>query len=73
MIAGLFDGDFKERMIEALQLVLLFLPPANRRILHMLLKLLHKTVNKDELILDPNMSNKRLVRHITYSAYNHSY
>ena len=58
---GLCSESRDKRLVQSLQLALLFLPPANRRILHMLLKLLNKTASNTELILDPEISNKKLV------------
>lgn len=60
-LPGLFDKEFHERLVKSLQLVLLFLPPSNRRVLHMLLKLLNKTSTNTDLVFDRDVPNKQLV------------
>ncbi|XP_052243752.1 DEP domain-containing protein 1B-like isoform X3 [Dreissena polymorpha] len=44
--------DCTERIVKALQLVCLLLPPANRRRLHLLLRLINKMATNDKLVLD---------------------
>ncbi|XP_067928930.1 DEP domain-containing protein 1A-like [Watersipora subatra] len=56
----LFDEGYRQRLVKCLQLVLLFLPPSNRRVLHMLLKLLNKTSSNKELVFESGLSNRRL-------------
>ncbi|KAF6018784.1 DEPDC1 [Bugula neritina] len=57
---GLFQEN-EQRLTKSLQLILLFLPPSNRRVLHMVLRLLHKLSKNKQLVLDENKSNKALV------------
>lgn len=61
LLIGLCSESRDRRLLQSLQLILLFLPPANRRILHMLLKLLNKTASNNELTLDSEVSNRKLV------------
>lgn len=49
-------------MTKALQVVCLFLPPASRRKLQFLLKLLSKMAANSLLVLDPDQSTRSLVR-----------
>ncbi|XP_052243755.1 DEP domain-containing protein 1A-like isoform X5 [Dreissena polymorpha] len=51
-VFGLTMDDCTERIVKALQLVCLLLPPANRRRLHLLLRLINKMATNDKLVLD---------------------
>lgn len=55
------SGLCEERAIRALQIVCLFMPPASRRKLHFLLKLMNKMAANTRLTLDPNQSTRSLV------------
>nr|KAG5711751.1 hypothetical protein BaRGS_023515 [Batillaria attramentaria] len=55
------SGLCEERATRALQVVFLFLPPASRRKLHFLLKLLSKMAANPFLTLDPSQSTRSLV------------
>lgn len=53
--------DSTERIVKALQLVCLLLPPANRRRLHLLLRLMNKMSTNDKLVLDETQPSRTLV------------
>ncbi|XP_076441420.1 DEP domain-containing protein 1A-like [Babylonia areolata] len=55
------SGLHEERATKALQVVCLFLPPASRRKLHFLLKLMSKMAANPFLTFDPNQSTRSLV------------
>jgi len=55
--------DSTERIVSALQLVCLLLPPANRRRLHLLLRLINKMATNIKLVLDESQSSRTLVSH----------
>ena len=56
------SGLHEERATKALQVACLFLPPATRRKLHFLLKLMSKMAANPSLTLDPSQSTRSLVR-----------
>ncbi|KAK3089623.1 hypothetical protein FSP39_005143 [Pinctada imbricata] len=57
----LSEDDILERTRDALQLVCLLLPPANRRKLHLLLKLMSKMADNRELHLDDKQTTRTLL------------
>lgn len=59
----MFEATKEEALTKALQLLLLFLPAANRRILHMLLKLMNKMMHNDDLVITDCVDKRQLVSH----------
>lgn len=57
----LCEMDREERIKDALQLVCLLLPPANRRKLHLLLKLMGRMSDNPQIELDVNQTTRTLV------------
>lgn len=53
-------------MREAYQLVLLFLPASNRRVLHMMLKLMNKLSANEDLALSSRDTNRNTVSYYSY-------
>ncbi|XP_052775125.1 DEP domain-containing protein 1B-like isoform X2 [Mya arenaria] len=60
--------DCTERIVKALQLVCLLLPPANRRRLHLLLRLMNKMAANSRLVLDETQSSRTLLLETFYRA-----
>ncbi|KAL4236703.1 DEP domain-containing protein [Mactra antiquata] len=60
--------DSTDRIIKALQLVCLLLPPANRRRLHLLLRLMNKMSTNQKLCLDRTQSSRTLLLETFYRA-----
>ncbi|ESP05463.1 hypothetical protein LOTGIDRAFT_208491 [Lottia gigantea] len=66
-VYGMYDSlTSEEKAKKALQLVCLILPPANRRKLQLLLKLMFKMCNNTEMNLDSSQSTRSLVLHTFY-------
>ena len=60
---GVFYDDTVDRIKRALQLVLLLIPPANRRRLHLLLRLMNKISTNEKLVLDESQPSRNLVNY----------
>ncbi|XP_060083645.1 uncharacterized protein LOC132562884 [Ylistrum balloti] len=65
---GSLSADIKERKKLALQTVCLLLPPANRRKLQLLIKLMSKMVENPKLQLDDNKSTRALLMETFYRS-----
>ncbi|XP_060555654.1 DEP domain-containing protein 1B-like isoform X2 [Ruditapes philippinarum] len=65
---SVFLDDSTERIIKALQLVCLILPPANRRRLHLLLRLMNKMSTNNKLVLDETQPSRTLLLETFYRA-----
>ncbi|XP_053393922.1 DEP domain-containing protein 1B-like isoform X2 [Mercenaria mercenaria] len=65
---SVFMDDCTERIIKALQLVCLILPPANRRRLHLLLRLMNKMSTNRKLVLDETQPSRTLLLETFYRA-----
>ena len=58
---AVFQPTIEDRVQDSLQVCLLLLPPANRRKLHLLLRLMHKIINNKHMRLDDQISTRKLV------------
>lgn len=61
MCLGLTTDEGRFRAIESLQLLVLLLPPDQRRKLHLLLRFMTKVAANAQLVLDPEVPLKTLV------------
>lgn len=65
---GSLNADIKERKKLALQIVCMLLPPANRRKLQLLIKLMSKMVENPQLQLDDHKSTRALLMETFYRS-----
>ena len=61
LLSDLLSPVARNRVQEALQICCLLLPPANRRKLHLLLRLMNKMANNEELVIDGEQTTRDLV------------